>query len=255
MPSISQVFFFDIDGTLISTGGAGRSAMERAFLEVHGIAGALREVPMAGRVDPAIYAGAVARFGLEPDEAAFRTLYYDFLREELPRFRRLGQLMPGVSPLLGHLTGLPEVRVGLLTGNWRRGAFLKLEYYGIAQFFDFELGAFGDDAADRNALPAVAIARAGERVAGGLGQEVRFHVVGDPPSDIECARRGRCRSIGVATGDFDLAALAGHQPDLLLPDLSDLPGFCRAAGLAVPAVPLPGHREPGPEGPFPKAQA
>lgn len=246
MPLIFQVFFFDIDGTLVSTGGAGRSAMDKAFREVHGVEGALGQVSMAGRVDPAIYREAVDRFGFEPAPAAFQSAYFRHLGGELTRFGPLGRLLPGVDELLRHLAGLPEVMIGLLTGNWRRGAFLKLEHFGVSGYFDF--GAFGDDADDRNALPAVAIARFEKRARERLAAGVRYHVIGDTPSDIQCARVGRCRSIGVATGEFSLAELARHHPDLLLPDFTDLPAFCRAVGLAAPlpaAAPLlPSRRAP-----------
>ncbi|MBP7866582.1 MAG: haloacid dehalogenase-like hydrolase [Acidobacteria bacterium] len=222
---IRHVILFDIDGTLISTGGAGRRAMERAFEKVHGLRGALRNFNLGGRIDGQIYAEIVARKH-EPDRLhAYREAYFNFLCEGLGERPSRGKLLPGVVPLLERLADRHDTLVGLLTGNWREGARLKLEHYGIWRFFAF--GAFGDDADERPRLPAVAKARARAVAPGGISDKLtRFFVIGDTPRDIECAQASGCIAVAVASGDYSRQALAGWTPHLLFDSLADTGRVC-----------------------------
>ncbi len=230
---IHHVLLFDIDGTLITTGGAGRRAMETAFRDVHGVADAMAEVVLSGKIDPMIYDEVCRRFRLAPALDRFREAYLDNLAAELPRFRDRGAVMPGVAGLLRHLDGAPGVLLGLLTGNWREGAYAKLRFYGIDRHFPF--GAFGGDAADRNALPEVARRRAAEMAGPAVTAATRFTVIGDTPRDIQCALGSHCLAVAVATGEYPVEELASYRPQLLLPDLADPAAFCRPLDLPCPA--------------------
>ena len=153
---------FDIDGTLVLTGGAGLRAMNRACEHLVGHQNALDGVTLAGRTDWIILDDALARNGLalNPDLLDdLRRKYVEHLREEigLPG-KGVKAVMPGIRPLLDALQGNGDVALGLLTGNFVEGARIKLEYFDLWKFF--RCGAYGDDASDRNQLVPVAIERA-----------------------------------------------------------------------------------------------
>ena len=156
-----RLLLWDIDGTLISTGAAGNRAIELATAERFGGSGDLEGVEIAGRTDSGIAQQILTKYG-EPmtDEnmRSFLDLYLKLLAQELPRSK--GQVMPGVLELLERAEHRPDTTLGLLTGNLRRGAQLKLEHYQLWHFFAF--GAFADDHHDRNELGAFALTRAQE---------------------------------------------------------------------------------------------
>ena len=209
---MSTLFLYDIDGTLISTGGIGRACLDAAFEQLHGLAGAFRRVRFGGRTDRGIVARAYAGSGI-PQTAAhtarLKARYLELLRERL-RPEDL-TTYPGV-----HRAVRATAAVGhnaLLTGNWRDGARIKLGAAGLWQHFDF--GAFGDDSPDRNALVPVARERARER---GLHID-RVVVVGDTEADVACARAGGAAAVAVLTGWGDGPLLEAADPDLLIEDL------------------------------------
>ena len=205
---MSKLVLFDIDGTLVLTGGAGVSAMNRACQEIIGHADALAGIPVAGRTDWIILHDTLGRIGHELDEDLFarlRDAYLRHLREEiLQPGKGVKDVMPGVRPLLDALGQRDDVFVGLLTGNFEEGARIKLEHFDLWRHF--RCGAFGDDAADRNALVPFALARARER---GLANIPPHHVivVGDTPHDVACARAVDAVPVGVATGSFSAGEL------------------------------------------------
>jgi phosphoglycolate phosphatase-like HAD superfamily hydrolase len=127
-----------------------------------------------------------------------------------------GHVLPGVARLLEQVASEPSWITALLTGNNAEMARIKLDHFGLRQWFAF--GAFGEEAADRNALACVAVARAGERL--GLGPRDCV-VIGDTEHDIACARASGAWVIAVATGLTPLDQLARHAPDLALADLTD----------------------------------
>ena len=126
--------------------------------------------------------------------------------------------MPGVGELLGSLAEDSDVIIGLLTGNMRDGARLKLNYFGLFSYFSF--GAFGDAAIDRNE-----VARQAQRSAfmrcNTVADEVNVWVIGDTPLDIQCARSIEAKVLAVGTGIHPLAELESHRPDVLIEDLHD----------------------------------
>ena len=214
-----KVLLFDIDGTLISTGGAGLAALRTAFTQLFGVADP-QDVPVSGRTDRGIARELFDAHGIEDSPEnweRFRDAYLAQLRLQLPR--RPGRMLPGVPELLAGLAGRDRVLVGLLTGNTRDGARVKLEHFSIHQHFAF--GGFGDRHANRDDVAAEALAAAREHNQGSHRHADHVWVIGDTPLDVRCARAIGARALAVATGGHPAEELAAAEPDLLLPDLSD----------------------------------
>jgi phosphoglycolate phosphatase-like HAD superfamily hydrolase len=228
LPARRLVWLFDVDGTLLLTDGAAREAFAAAVREHLGVEDDLEDIAFAGRTDPLILADILAKHGREFADGAggrFWETAYGHMRTLLIPGR--GRLLPGVPELLEAVAGEPQWVSALLTGNTTGMARIKLDHFGIAGRFAF--GAFGEEAADRNALARVAVARARERY--GVPPE-RCIVVGDTEHDVACARAAGARVVAVATGQRDRATLTGHAPDLLLDDLADI-GPCIAWARAL----------------------
>lgn len=210
---------FDIDGTLLSSGGAGKAAMEAALVDEFGVLQIHDDVPFSGRTDRAIARDLFQVHGL-PDSpttwdrflAAYLRLLPDYLKS------RPGQVLPGIADMLKALAGRADVQVGLLTGNVRDGARLKLGHYGIGHHFSF--GGFGDHYFDRCDVAREALDVLRQRSNGHVNPD-RIWVIGDTPLDVECARSIGARVLAVSTGWHSLEILAEAKPDLLLADLSD----------------------------------
>jgi len=222
---------FDIDGTLVLTGGAGVRAMARAIETVTGHRDALEHIPIAGRTDWSILHDATAGAGLELDATLFARLrdqYIAYLRDEVLRHGtgRKG-VMPGIRGLLDRLQAHPDVWLGLLTGNFIEGARLKLEYFDLWKYF--RCGAYGGDAADRNALVPVALDRARKEGMPDVAPD-RVFVVGDTPHDVACARAVGAVPIAVATGSYSVDELRQSGADIVFADLSDAGAFCAILG-------------------------
>ena len=213
-----RVFLFDIDGTLVSTAGAGKAALDEAFSAEFNIP-VPADVPVSGRTDRGIATNLFELHGIEDSDEnwqRFHRAYLKRLPEQLPR--RRGAVLPGVVELLLLLRSRGDVAVGLLTGNVPDGARLKLEHYGLYQHFAF--GGFGDRHGHRNEVAREALAAAHAHVARPIPGD-RVWVIGDTPLDVHCARSIGARVVAVATGVFSTAELAPEQPDLLVPDLRD----------------------------------
>ena len=214
---------FDIDGTLLLSGRAGVRGLNLAFDRVYGRAAVLDGIDLAGRTDRAIVIEALESIGLSthPDEIArVRDTYCDCLAEEIVRpVTAPSGVLPGVVALLDALAERSSVSIGLLTGNFERGAAIKLGHFGLAPRFQF--GAFGDDHVDRRDLVPVALARA--RAVGIVPPTARqVIVIGDTPLDVDCAHAHGARALAVATGPFDVRSLARAGADLVVDTLEDL---------------------------------
>ena len=157
---------------------------------------------------------------------------FSFLKEELPNFNGHGSLMPGVQAILGHLSEQHDCILGILTGNWQRGAELKLNYFGLFNYFSF--GAFGEDGESRLELPAAAKKRAHEKYSERIDNHIEYFIIGDTPRDIQCAKYSHCKSVAVATGEYTSSDLKAHEPELLFADLLDIEAFCSSVGIAPP---------------------
>jgi phosphoglycolate phosphatase len=215
-----KLVLFDIDGTLVLTGGAGLRAMNRASEEIVGHSEALDGIPVAGRTDWIILQDMLARIGRELDEELFgrlRDRYLQHLRDEILKpGRGVKAVMPGVRQLLEELTPSDGVFLGLLTGNFEAGARIKLEHFDLWRHF--RCGAFGDDAADRNALVPIAVERARAK---GLSVPGQIFVVGDTPHDVACALAVGAVPIGVATGGSPVDELRESGAEIVFENLAD----------------------------------
>lgn len=220
-----KLVLFDIDGTLLTSGGAGERALRRGFKQRFGIDDDLMRIEIAGRTDSGIARRMLSLHGLEdsPENlTAFFDGYLHFLAEELPASP--GGLLPGILALLEALHPQPGVVLGLLTGNLERGAKLKLTHYGVWHFFEF--GAYADDHHDRDQLGHFARSRAEEKHGIEFPPE-RIFILGDTPHDITCARAIGAKAVAIATGKFARAELGVHAPDFLFDNLSDLPSVLK----------------------------
>jgi phosphoglycolate phosphatase-like HAD superfamily hydrolase len=222
----AKLILFDIDGTLMTSGGAGERALRLGLKDRFGVVDDLKDIEIAGRTDSGI-ARQVLRKHQLPETPENITRFYDGYLHYLPRLlpETNGTLLPGVVPLLEALKAREDVVLGLLTGNLERGAELKLTHYGVWDYFEF--GAYADDHHDRNELGRFACARATEK----HGREfpaTQIYVLGDTPHDIACARAFGARAFAIATGVFTVEQLAAAEPDALFEDLSDLPAVLAA---------------------------
>lgn len=214
-----RVCLFDIDGTLISSGGAGKAALEEALLSEFGVGHSVEKVQLSGRTDRAIVRDLFRYHEIEETPAA-RERFFSAYLARLPQClaRLKGKVLPGIASFLDHLGERDEVAVGLLTGNVRAGAKLKLGHYGLWHHFAF--GGFGDQHHDRDGVAREALGEIHDRFDGTISRD-RMWVIGDTPLDVQCARCIGARSLAVATGWHSLEELTSCKPDLALADLSD----------------------------------
>jgi len=222
------LILWDIDGTLLRSGGAGMAALEEALGTVFGISGSLSDIDFAGRTDRWIFRQVFSRFGIEPTEQNFSS-YVDGYVALLPGVlaKKDARILPGVAEILRDAAGRPGVAQGLLTGNLRRGAQAKLEFHGLWELFP--VGAFSDDSETRDELGPHALRRARGHWGVDFPAE-RVWVVGDTPHDISCARAFGAKAMAVATGGSSRSELEARRPDALLSDLADASAFWRAVG-------------------------
>lgn len=217
-----RLALFDIDGTLIRTGGAGVAAFTRTGEEVFGIRNGTGHMSFAGRTDTSLVREFLTSHGLAPsaeNRTRFQATYLRLLAEFLGRHE--GHICPGVAEFVAGLRALPEAPVlGLLTGNIRPGAEVKLRHFGLWETFA-AIGAFGDDDEDRNRIAGVAWER-GRRLLGEDLQPEEVLVVGDTPHDVACGRAIGARVLAVATGGAKFEDLAATQPDWLVRDLTEI---------------------------------
>ena len=221
----TTLILFDIDGTLLFSGGAGSRALTRTFEELFGVPNGFNGISVAGSTDPIILGQALMRAKLTVSSTMhqqFRERYCDLLEEEIIYPGPRKGLMPGVHTLLVELARHPEVCCALLTGNFARAARIKLEHFDLWSFFS--CGAYGDDATERDQLGPVAIKRA-RQLGANVGTSSQVLVVGDTPADVQCAKAVGARSVAVATGGFDQAALHACSASAVLADLSDTKKF------------------------------
>ncbi len=222
-----MLYLFDIDGTLLLTGGAGTRALNAIFAERYGIRDAMTDVRAAGNTDRLILGEIFhKKLGVEPSEREVDELLADYvprLRAELQRSERF-RTMPAAGEVLELFAADGRVTLAIATGNIRLAAWAKLERAGFRHHF--ETGGFGCDHADRAELVERAIER-------GLAQspfslERRdVVVIGDTPYDVRAARACGVRVIAVATGVIGRAELAEAEPDAVMDTLAELPAWHR----------------------------
>ncbi|MCP3960021.1 MAG: HAD hydrolase-like protein [bacterium] len=227
---MKHLILFDVDGTLLRCGRQVGAMFVDALTEVFGDCSAftdqdrLKGYSFAGKTDPRIVVDLIRATGRRDEEilphlAAVEKIYVENLERGLDPGRV--RLLPGVRELLERLSAREDVLVGLLTGNWRRGARIKLSCFDLERYFAF--GAFGDDAIDRCDLGPVALQRAAV-LSGRPFALDRSLIVGDTVLDVECARSAGIRSMAVATGFTEAEPLEAAGADWVFADLE------RAAG-------------------------
>lgn len=215
------LILWDVDGTLVHTGGHGRYAFEEAFTAVTGLPA--ERVSYAGRTDQQI-----ALSMLDGERERLPQLL-DGLAAALDRRReaiaREGRAYPGVPEALEALHARDDVINSLLTGNIEANAALKVGAFGLDRWLDFEAGAYGSDPHEER-FELVAIAR--ERAASKYGEPTGAVLIGDTPLDVRAARLAGARAVAVATGLSGVDELRGSEPDAVLEDLSDTAASVRA---------------------------
>ncbi len=217
-----KLILFDIDGTILTTPGAGRKAVEQALSDVARRAIATRGVTFSGKTDRQIIREVLRHNDLpERDVDALLDRAVEAYTEAMHALLQGHHItvFDGLPALLERLRQSDDVLLGLLTGNVEPIAYYKLQLAGLDHFFSF--GAFGSDHEDRNALPAIALARAHALT------PARFHghdvvIIGDTEHDIRCSRVIGARAVAVCTGNYTHEDLSAHAPDCILQDLADL---------------------------------
>lgn len=216
-----KAVLFDIDGTLLKCFGAGKKSLINACREVFGTVGRMEAVDFQGKTDPLILRESLGIMGfadgdIDTNIDLLKERYFHHLRENMPDSSSV--LLPGVTGLLDRLAEHDGSLVGLLTGNFRESARIKLEHFGLNGYFPF--GVFGDDAAYRNEMPAIARSIISEEYSLSIPYSDMF-IIGDTKYDILCAQSVGAVSIAVGTGWADTEALRSYGPDHFFEDLGD----------------------------------
>jgi phosphoglycolate phosphatase len=220
---VSHVLFWDIDGTLLTTGKAGVPAWEAAVREVTGREFQLSSIRVPGLTDYQIAVRTFELLGIDADEATLHrmvTRYEDLLPSALPQ--KQGRVLPNVREILERVGGRSDVRSYLLTGNTRGGARAKLTHYGLVDYFPD--GAFAEDAGERSTIATRALELA--RRTGPVGENA-VYVIGDTPHDIHCANAIAARTIAVATGGYTVDELRPYRPWRVYAELPGAGEFMR----------------------------
>jgi phosphoglycolate phosphatase-like HAD superfamily hydrolase len=229
-PDAPTVLFWDIDGTLLSTGRAGVFALVAAAREVLGVDADIDDLHTAGLTDSEVAAAVIGHCGQVADPttvAAFLGVYERELPGSLPL--RRGRVLPSVAEILSDLADRPDVVSHLLTGNTAAGARAKLRHYGLGAYFNG--GSFCTQGATRDAIARSARELIDERYGRGAVDPERTYVIGDTPLDIRCGKAIGARTVAVATGAYALDELRAHSPWAALERLPDPPDFRGLIGL------------------------
>ena len=214
-----RLVLFDIDGTLVHTGHAGTQAFKKTFATEFNLHHGAEKMKFAGRTDVSLVREFFKIHGLPETPEHFRQFFerYVFWLDHILAHSS-GSVCHGVREFIRDLLALPDPPLlGLLTGNIRLGAELKLRRFGLWEIFHF--GGFADDNEDRNQIAAAAFER-GKRVLGKNLQTQEIVVIGDTPFDIRCGKFIGAKVLAVATGGAKLAELEEHKPDWAVEDLT-----------------------------------
>jgi len=217
-----RILLFDIDGTLMHSGGEGHTCFRRALADVYGVTGPIDAYDMAGKTDWQIVTELMQMAGLSLEEIESRRVeaFAAYARHvEMAASTLKMRLLPGVGALLTHLQDETQFILGLVTGNVREAVPHKLRAVGLDPSM-FTFGAYGSEHCDRNTLPELALYRLGQMMGADIPPEKAL-IIGDTPRDIDCARHCGVKVCCVATGCFSRDVLAEHAPDYLLDDLMD----------------------------------
>lgn len=225
---MTTVLFWDIDGTLIDSGGAGRLALTDAASEMVGESVDLSPMKMAGLTELAIAINILETIGLMPSEKNIElllSLYQKNIASCLHKTQ--GYIMAGVQEILDTLQNCEQVLSILLTGNCEPGAWAKLSYYALDHYFS--LGAFGEKHCDRNELARFALTLAQAQVKN-LNLD-RCYVIGDTPYDIRCGQAIGVKTIAIANEHYGVDELARHNSSLVWETFPTSRSFMEQLGL------------------------
>lgn len=215
-----SLLLWDIDGTLVCTDRAGERSLLLMIRDLYGRdLGDKLPVQLQGRTDTSIMRDILAFLKVEAtpeEEKRFLDGYVALLPQTLPAGK--SKLHPGIKEALDAVHAHPEIHQGLLTGNQKEGARLKLSHLGIWDYFEF--GAYANDSHIRNELGPFALARAKEKLGIDFPPE-RVFIIGDTPHDVACGKAIGAKTIAVATGSFSVAQLEACEPTVTFADLSD----------------------------------
>jgi len=218
---IRKVLLFDLDWTLIYTGGAGVRALDHAFEKLFGIPQAMKKVTPDGKTDPAICREMIrVLLKREPQDGEIEKLcrgYLDRLAEEVPEGPGY-RVLPGIPELLKILSETPSVLLGLGTGNLEEGAQIKLARADLMKYFRF--GGYGSDSEDRPAVLRTAVQR-GEKLAQKKFSPQEIIVIGDNIRDVQAGQAIGAVTVAVASGPMSYEDLSASKPDHLFHDFSD----------------------------------
>lgn len=213
-----RLVLFDIDGTLIDSGGAGVRSLDLALKDLFSIENGFHGISMAGKTDTQIIKEGIMKHGISANGTidAVIKAYLHYLQREINNDRK--HVKPGIYEVLEELKPLQDLGLGLLTGNIEEGARIKLEPFRLNEYFPS--GAFGSDDEDRNNLLPIAVKRFEEL----FQQKIEADnciIVGDTPRDVECAHIYGAICIAVATGPYSYDELIEAGADYVVDDLSD----------------------------------
>ena len=203
-------------------------ALKLVIEKRYGVHDDLHDIEIAGRTDSGIAASILKKYSTSETNGKvtdFLDEYIGFLQQTVSTTD--GQVLPGMSEILTRMKTRPDRVLGLLTGNIKRGAKLKLQHYGLWDFFEF--GAFADDHHDRNQLGEFARARAKEKH-GHDFNAAQIDVIGDTGHDVACGKAFGARTVAIATGSWSREQLATHKPDFLFDDLANVGEVMRVLG-------------------------
>lgn len=226
---------WDIDHTLIDTGGLGRDAYATAFRAATGQT-ISEDWRFDGRTEAAAAVEALATHGLPTDSALVQRLLDEIVAVHLrlaDEFAVRSRTLPGVREAIAALAEYPHVHQSVLTGNLRAVAELKLAAVGLLAELDMEIGAYGSDAVERTALAPVAFVRARELLNLAFSGATTV-VVGDTPRDVDAAAAVGATCIGVATGYHSTEQLREAGAHAVFPDLADTSAFVAALNATLP---------------------
>jgi phosphoglycolate phosphatase-like HAD superfamily hydrolase len=216
-----KLYLFDVDLTLILTAGCGRRAFAKAFQEISGVSQIVEKISMTGKTDTAILKEALQLGGLTEISSEIENLfwkrYLGYLKRELNRSKE-AQINPGIPAILNSLSEDSSCCLGLLTGNIRAGAKIKLEHFGL--WSCFPTGGFGDDAEDRSMVAQIAAARCSQEYNFRFEPE-NIYVIGDSLLDISCAKAIHAQAVAVATGVHDYETLQAQKPYAVFKNFSN----------------------------------
>lgn len=230
---MTDLVLFDIDATLLLSGGAGSRAMTRVGKELYGEQFRWEGIDPYGALDTWLFEQAAHRNGMTvtpENHAVFREKYIIYLEEELDRHPEKFRVMPGAVEIVESVHSCEGIILGLLTGNYTRSSELKLRAARIPWEW-FQVIACGDDADTRPELVRIAMQRYRQK----YGQDVspaRIVVIGDTPKDVNCAKENDCRCVAVATGKYTVSDLEQAGADLVVEDFVDPQPVLRYLGIS-----------------------